>query len=98
MSRKFGKSVSEAGLGQLIGMIAYKGNSCGRAVVPINSKFTTMTCSSCGLKTGPKGWAGLKERTWKCLECGSIHDRDVNAAMVVFKTGAGIALEREVRV
>lgn len=97
MARKFGKSVSEAGLGQLIGMLNYKGRIASRSVVPVNSKFTTMTCSTCGAISGPKGWAGLKVRDWECA-CGANHDRDVNAAMVVLKTGAGIALNREVRI
>ena len=96
MSRKFGKSVSEAALGQLIGMITYKGLTGGRNIIPVNSKFTTMTCSSCGRLSGPTGLNGLAVRFWEC-ECGSNHDRDINAAMVIFKTGAGIALEREVR-
>lgn len=60
MSKKFGKSVSEAGLGQLIGMITYKGRTAGRDVVPVNSRFTTMTCSACGARTGPHGWDGLR--------------------------------------
>lgn len=93
LARKHGKSVSEASLGQLMGMITYKGRIADRDVIPVNSKFTTMTCSVCGLKLGPRGWAGLKVRAWKCSGCGSDHDRDINAAMVVFKTGAGIALE-----
>ena len=93
LARSHGKSVSEAGLGQLIGMINYKGRTGGRDVIPVNSKFTTMTCSSCGAISGPKGWTGLKVRTWECSECGSVHDRDVNAAMVILKSGAGIALE-----
>ena len=92
MSKKFGKSVTEASLRQLIGMITYKGNICGRTIVPVNSKFTTMTCSSCGTISGPKGLVGLKVRNWECV-CGSVHDRDINAAMVVLMTGAGAALK-----
>ena len=93
LARKFGKSVSEAGLGRLTGMIAYKGNLCGRDIVPVNSKFTTMTCSTCGSLTGPKGWDGLAVRHWECSACGAVHDRDVNSAMVVLNVGAGVALK-----
>lgn len=70
LARKHGKSVSEASLGQLIRMITYKGSSCGRDVIPVNSKFTTMTCSACGARTGPKGWDGLAVRHWECSACG----------------------------
>lgn len=93
MSKKFGKSVSEAGLGQLIRMTAYKGRIAGRSVTPVNSKFTTMTCSICGAISGPKGWDGLAVRRWDCT-CGVQHDRDINAACNVLYAGAGIALER----
>lgn len=97
MSRKFGKSVLEASLGQLTGMTAYKGRIAGRSVIPVNSKFTTMTCSACGAKTGPHGWDGLAVRQWNCT-CGAQHDRDINAACNVLYAGAGIALESEVRI
>lgn len=93
LARKHGKSVSEAGLGQLIGMITYKGHTAGRKVVPVNSRNTTMTCSVCGARTGPRGWGGLAVRQWDCA-CGAQHDRDINAACNVLKAGAGIALER----
>lgn len=96
MAKKFGKSISEASLGQLIGMITYKGNICGRTIVPVNSKFTTMTCSTCGAISGPKGWNGLAVRQWNC-DCGAQHDRDVNAACNVLYAGVGITLECEVR-
>jgi len=93
LARTHGKSVSEAGLGQLIGMLNYKGRTGGRNIVPVNSKFTTMTCSSCEALTGPSGWRGLAVRDWGCCACGAHHDRDINAAMVVLKTGAGAALK-----
>jgi len=93
LAYKFGKSVSEASLGRLIGMITYKSRLGGRDVVPVNSRFTTMTCSICGSKTGPTGWDGLAVRHWKCPLCGSDHDRDINSARVVFNAGAGTALK-----
>ena len=93
VAKKFGKSVSEAGLGQLIGYITYKGRTGGRNVVPINSAFTTQTCSACGARTGPHGLGGLAVRSWECSACGAVHDRDINSAVVVLKTGAGVALK-----
>ena len=94
LARKHGKSVSEAGLGQLIRMITYKGRTAGRDVISVNSRFTTMTCSVCGARTGPHGWNGLAVRQWNCA-CGAHHDRDVNAAWNVLYAGAGIALKSE---
>ena len=50
---KFGKSVGDAGISQLRNFILYKGSSCGRKVVLVDSRYTTMTCSVCGSLTGP---------------------------------------------
>ena len=37
-----------------------------------------MHCSNCGFKGGKKE---LNVREWTCLNCGTFHDRDVNAAV-----------------
>ena len=93
MARKFGKSVSEACLGNLLLMTTYKSRIGGRTVVPVNSKYTTMTCSACGALTGPTGLGGLSVRHWKCSACGADHDRDLNSAVVVLNAGLGMSLK-----
>jgi putative transposase len=97
MAKTFGKSVTEAGLGDLISKTSYKSKVCGRSFKPVNSKNTTMTCSTCGSLTGPTGLSGLAVRHWICSACGVQHDRDFNSSQVVFNVGAGIALEKELR-
>lgn len=97
MSKRFGKSVSEASLSNLIRMIEYKGRTGGRKIVPVNSRYTTMTCGQCGALTGPTGLRGLAVRQWECSACGAVLDRDINAAQVVLKTGLGISHKREAR-
>jgi putative transposase len=98
MSRTgFGKSVSEAGLNQLIGMTAYKSTTSGRKCIPVNSPYTTMTCSNCGNLTGPTGLSGLAVRQWECSVCGTQHDRDINSAVQVLKVGVGTTHERRLR-
>jgi transposase len=92
MARRFGKSISEAALGNLIGMLGYKSRIGGRTLIPVESNFTTMTCSTCGALTGPRGLSGLAVRSWRCSACGADHDRDTNSAVVVFKTGLGTSL------
>ena len=96
LARIHGKSVSEASLGNLIDMITYKGRLGGRDVISVNSKYTTMICSACGAKTGPRGWSGLAVRIWECSACGAVHDRDINSAIVVLNSGAGAALKETV--
>jgi putative transposase len=94
MARRFGKSISEAALGNLIGMVNYKNRIGGRKSVPVNSFRSTMTCSACGALTGPTGLSGLAVRQWVCSACGAVHDRDGNSSRVILNAGLGISHER----
>src|SRR5258708_2216136 len=50
----------------------------GRTVAKVGRWFpSSQICSMCGVKDGPKP---LDIREWAYALCGSIHDRDVNAA------------------
>ncbi|MET7593407.1 zinc ribbon domain-containing protein, partial [Streptomyces sp. NPDC005444] len=82
------KSVHDAGWASFINMLTYKAERYGRTVVKIG-RFTptSQTCSTCGVKDGPKP---LHVREWTCAACGTVHDRDHNAALNV-KTAAGLA-------
>ena len=71
----------------------YKSNICGRQLIAVNSKYTTMTCSACGALTGPTGLGGLAVRHWTCSACGADHDRDHNSAVVVLNAGLGMSLK-----
>lgn len=54
----------------------------------INEAYTTVTCSACNSRTGPKGLEGLRIRDWFCHACGVTHeDRDVNAARNILAAG-----------
>jgi len=89
MVKRFGKSVSEAGLSQLVQMLAYKCRTGSRELVPVESFNTTKTCSVCGALTGPTGLSGLAVRQWTCSACGADLDRDINAAQNVLFAGLG---------
>jgi transposase len=93
IARSFGKSVSSASHYQLRQMLAYKSRAGGREFVEVASRNSTRTCSACRALTGPTGYAGLSVRRWTCGRCGTVHDRDVNAAINTL-AGAGAALER----
>ena len=45
---------------------------------------TSQTCSVCGFKGGKKE---LNVREWTCLNCGSHHDRDLNASVNILVAG-----------
>ncbi|MHB8392886.1 MAG: zinc ribbon domain-containing protein, partial [Acidobacteriaceae bacterium] len=84
-----------SGHAQLRSMLAYKSLAGGTRYSEVNSKFSTKTCSACGALSGPSGFDGLAVRQWTCDECGTHHDRDINAAINTLIAGAGTALEHE---
>lgn len=81
------KSVLDAGWSQLKTMLKYKSQWAKAWYEEVNESFSTQTCSCCGSRTGPKGLKGLGIREWVCSECGSDHDRDINAARNILAAG-----------
>jgi len=94
IAKSFGKSVASAAHAQLRMMLAYKCTASGRQYIEVPSRFSTKTCSACGSLSGPTGYAGLSVRQWQCADCGSAHDRDVNAAINTLHAGVGTTHER----
>ncbi|MEU9364472.1 RNA-guided endonuclease TnpB family protein [Streptomyces avermitilis] len=86
---RLAKSVHDAGWSQFVGMLEYKAKRYGRTFVK-TGRFepTSQVCSTCGHHDGPKP---LAVREWTCTACGSVHDRDHNAAKNV-KQAAGLAV------
>ncbi|MGW9677282.1 RNA-guided endonuclease InsQ/TnpB family protein [Streptomyces koyangensis] len=86
---RLAKSVRDAGWASFISMLEYKAQRYGRTLVKIGRfEPTSQTCSTCGVKDGPKP---LHVREWTCRACGTLHDRDHNAAINV-KVAAGLAV------
>lgn len=83
------KSASDAGWGIFKTMLKYKSHWAGIEYMEVSEAYTTQTCSSCGVisVTSPKGRAGLGIREWTCSECGTVHDRDINAAQNILAAG-----------
>lgn len=83
-----GKSIMDAGWGQLRRLIMEKAAERGRRVV-FADRFapTTQACSVCGASEGKKP---LKIRTWVCSHCNTRLDRDLNACVNIM-LAAGLA-------
>ena len=82
---KLAKSFYDAALGQIRRQLAYKGQWYGTHVVVIGRFFpSTQLCSVCGFKNAA---LTLADRTWTCPACGTIHGRDVNAAVNIKNEG-----------
>ncbi|MET9897325.1 RNA-guided endonuclease TnpB family protein [Streptomyces sp. NPDC006446] len=86
---RLAKSVHDAGWSAFVSMLEYKAARYGRAFHRIGRfEPTSQVCSHCGVKDGPKP---LNVRMWTCGACGTVLDRDINAAVNVAKA-AGLAV------
>lgn len=88
---RMAKSVLDAGWSAFRAMLLYKCADAGAWFEEVDEAYSTQTCSVCGSlpPQRPKGIAGLGIREWTCMECGSHHDRDVNAAKNILAAGRG---------
>ncbi|WP_327224024.1 transposase [Streptomyces platensis] len=85
---RLAKSVHDAGWSSFVAMLEYKAQIHGRKFFRIGRfEPTSQVCSACGVQDGPKP---LHIRVWTCAACGTVLDRDINAAVNVAKA-AGLA-------
>ena len=86
------KSVSDVAFGELRRQIEYKAAMNGvRLEVADRFYASSKTCSCCGTKRND---LTLRDRTYVCLHCGAVIDRDLNAArnllsLITNKVGTG---------
>jgi len=76
-------AIADVGMGEFRRQIEYKAAWYGRTVEVID-RFapTSKTCSECGVVQDKMP---LRIREWTCPECGTRHDRDINAAINILK-------------
>lgn len=89
-NHKLAKSIQELSLNRFKTMLMYKAEWYGREVIEVGKWFpSSKLCNCCGYK---KNDLTLKDRIWKCPECGVIHDRDINAAINIKNEGYKIKI------
>jgi IS605 OrfB family transposase len=91
------KSVSDAGWADFKQMLSYKSLRLGISYLEVNESFSTVTCSVCSERTGPRGLSALGVRSWRCSSCEAEHDRDRNAAANILASARDILRQRESR-
>ncbi|WP_328541747.1 transposase [Streptomyces sp. NBC_00371] len=86
-NRKLARAISDAAWSQFRSMLEYKAAWYGREVIAIDRWFpSSKLCSSCGALADEMP---LNVRTWTC-DCGTTHDRDVNAAKNLLAAGQAV--------
>ena len=90
-SLNFGKSVADDGWGMFVTFLKYKLEETGKRLVKVNKFFaSSQICNVCGYKnTATKN---LSIRAWDCPECGTHHDRNINAAINIRNEGMRLVL------
>ena len=88
-NNKLARNITDASWSRLVTMLIYKANWYGRNVIKVPSTYpSSQLCSMCGYKNSIT--KSLNIRKWTCPKCGSIHDRDINAAKNILSKGIEI--------
>jgi len=84
-NHKLAKSISDVSWYQFKTFLKYKAERLGKEVIEIGTfEPSSKTCSVCGYKNDN---LHLSDREWICPECGTKHDRDINAAINIRQFG-----------
>jgi putative transposase len=82
------KAIHDVGWGELVRQLTYKAAWYGRTLVAIDQWYpSSKRCADCGHVLGS---LSLEIRRWTCPACGSVHDRDVNAAQNIKAAGLAV--------
>ena len=82
------RAISDASWSELRRQLEYKAEWYGRTVIAIDRFYpSSKTCSACGAIVDR---LPLNVREWTC-RCGTVHDRDVNAAKVIHAAGLAVS-------
>ena len=82
------KSIADAGWNMLVSMLQYKAEWNDKKVIKVDRFYpSSKTCHHCGYVNQS---LTLADRQWTCPVCGTVLDRDVNAAQNILDEGIRI--------
>ena len=91
MKRLWGRKVSDLAFYQFVEILRYKCQKHKRELRQVGQwTATTKPCSDCGVHNNN---LTLSDRQWICPECGSHHDRDINAAINILRAACDPVVE-----
>jgi putative transposase len=83
------KAIHDVGWGEFVRQLEYKAAWYGRTLVKIDRWYpSSKRCNACGHILDS---LTLDGRLWTCPECGTAHDRDVNAAKNILAVGLTVS-------
>ena len=84
-NHKLAECISEMNFSEFKRILEYKARWYNRKIVYVDRFYpSSKTCSHCGFKFKD---LKLSDRFWTCPECGTKHDRDINAAVNILNEG-----------
>jgi putative transposase len=87
-NRKLSAAIADASWSELVRQLEYKCQWYGRTLVKIDRWFpSSKRCGNCGHVVDK---LPLDVREWDCPECGTHHDRDINAANNILAAGLAV--------
>lgn len=85
-NHKLARSVSDVSWSQFTTMLQYKADWYGKEIIKVDRFFaSSQLCNVCGYKNTET--KDLSVRSWVCPNCGTSHDRDVNASINILNEG-----------
>ena len=86
MKRLWGRKVSDYVFGDFVAKLNYLAAKNGKEVRKVDRWLaSSQTCNVCGYKNPDT--KNLNVREWVCPQCGTLHDRDMNAAINILTAG-----------